>query len=162
MGIEASFVLIRLQPYFDNLGKRVIKSPKLYFTDVGLASYLLGIENTAQMNRDPLRGNLVENLVALELIKTRLNRGLDPQLYFYRDAHGHEVDFIYQAASQLIPIEVKASKTFNKDFLKNLKYFQSIAKGRCEKGYLIYSGSEEQKIVPFQILNYGHSARALS
>ncbi|MBI3211101.1 MAG: ATP-binding protein [Simkania negevensis] len=110
--LEASFVIIRLQPYHENFGKRLLKSPKLYFTDVGLASYLLGIENLTQMTRDPLRGNLVENLVLLELIKYRFNQGLDPNLYYFRDHHGHEVDFIFQSASQLIPIEVKAANTF--------------------------------------------------
>ena len=113
------------------------------------------------MSRDPLRGNLIENLIALELIKTRLNQGLDPQLYFYRDAHGHEVDFIYQSASQLVPIEVKASKTFNKDFLKNLKYFQGIAKDYCKKGYLVYTGPQEQKIGPFEVLNYQHVSQII-
>lgn len=84
--LEASFIVFRLQPYFENFGKRIIKSTKLYFTDTGLAVYLLGIESEIQISRrDPLRGHLVENLVLLELMKARLNRGLDPQLYYYRD-----------------------------------------------------------------------------
>lgn len=160
--LEASFILIRLQPYFENFGKRMIKSPKLYFTDVGLATYLLGIETTAQLSRDPLRGNLVENLVVLELFKARLNRGLDPQLYYFRDVHGHEVDLIFQAGNQLIPIEVKASQTFHKEFLKNLDYFQELAGDRCKKGYLIYAGSHEQQVGNFQVLNYKRSSTTLT
>lgn len=159
--LEASFILIRLQPYHENFGKRIVKSSKLYFTDVGLASYLLGIENVTQMARDPLRGNLVENLVVLELIKARLNQGLDPQLYFFRDTHGHEVDLIFQSAHQLIPIEVKAAMTFNKDFLSNLHYFQKVVGPRCPRGFLIYSGPQEQMLGSIQVLHYSHAAKAI-
>ncbi len=83
--LEASFIIFRLPPYFENFGKRIIKSPKLFFNDVGLAIYLLGIENETQLKRDPLRGNLFENAIILELKKYRLNQGLDPYLYYYRD-----------------------------------------------------------------------------
>ncbi|MBS0622204.1 MAG: ATP-binding protein [Verrucomicrobia bacterium] len=159
--LEASYILIRLQPYFENFGKRVVKAPKLYFTDVGLASYLLGIENSAQMARDPLRGNLVENLVVLELMKGRLNKGLDPQLYYFRDAHGHEVDLLFQTGHQLVPIEIKAAKTFHSAFLKNLEFFHKLTEERCNRGFLIYGGVQEQAIGPFHLLNYAHAARAV-
>ncbi len=155
--LEASFVITRLQPYFENFGKRLIKSPKLYFTDVGLACYLLGIENSVQIERDPLRGNLIENLVLLELMKCRLNQGVDPQLYYYRDAHGNEVDLIFQSGRKLIPIEVKASRTFHKDFLKNLKFFKELAPDRVSKGFLVYAGKQEQQIQDFHTLNYAHT-----
>lgn len=155
--LEASFIIIRLQPYHENFGKRIIKSPKLYFNDVGLASYLLGIESVEQMSRDPLRGHLIENLIMLELMKSRLNQGLDPKLYYFRDVQGHEVDFIFSAGSQLIPIEVKASKTFNSDFLKNLRFFQQLVQERCTKGFLVYSGSQEQKVDSFHLLNYSNA-----
>lgn len=160
--LEASFIIFRIQPYHENFGKRIIKSSKLYFTDVGLASYLLGIETTTQMTRDPLRGNLVENLIVTELMKTRLNQGKDPQLYFFRDTHGHEVDLIFQAAHQLIPIEIKASQTFHSDFLKNLLFFQELVGERMPKGVLIYSGQKEQPIKSIQLLHYTHAAKALS
>ncbi len=159
--LEASFIIIRLQPYYENFGKRLVKTSKLYFIDVGLASYLLGIENIIQMARDPLRGNLIENLVVLELIKTRLNQALDPQLYYFRDSHGHEVDLIFQSGHQLIPIEIKGAKTFNSDFLKNLSFFQELVRERCTNGYLIYAGDQEQKIGLFQIINYKHTVSIL-
>jgi predicted AAA+ superfamily ATPase len=159
--LEASFILIRLHPYFENFGKRIIKSPKLYFTDVGLASYLLGIENLEQMSRDPLRGHLVENLVVIELMKSRLNRGLDPQLYYFRDAHGHEVDLIFQSGHELVPIEIKAAKTFHSEFLKNLFFFQTLVGDRCPKGFVIYAGNQEQKIGSFQAINLMHSYQAV-
>ena len=113
------------------------------------------------MSRDPLRGNLVENLVTIELIKTRLNQGLDPQLYFFRDAHGHEVDLIFQSAQMLTPIEIKAGKTFSTEFLKNLAFFQQLVGKRSPKAYLIYAGSQEQKIGSCHLLNFSHAAQAL-
>lgn len=159
--LEASFILIRIQPYYENFGKRVVKSPKLFFTDVGMVCYLLGIGNISQLSRDPLRGNLVENLIVMELIKFRYNQGRDPQLYFFRDAHGHEVDLIFQSGRQLVPIEIKASQTFHKDFLKQLKIFQELVGNRSDKGYLIYSGAE-QRIEKLSILHYLNATQALS
>lgn len=159
--LEASFVIMRLQTYHENFGKRIIKSPKLYFTDVGIASYLLGIENTVQMSRDPLRGNLVENLVFLELIKARLNLGLEPQLYYFRDTQGHEVDFIFQTGRELIPIEVKAAKTFNREFFKNLYFFKNLVEERSPRGFLIYAGNQEQKVETIEVLNYQNSSQVI-
>lgn len=159
--LEASYLIIRLQPFFENFGKRIIKSPKVYFTDVGLASYLLGIETVEQMARDPLRGNLVENLVVLDLVKARFNKGLDPQLYFFRDVHGHEVDLIFQAANFLTPIEIKAGKTFSKDFLKNVIFFQKLVGERSPTGFVIYAGTQEQRIGSCRIVNYSHAQEAL-
>ncbi len=155
--LEASFILFRLHPYFENFNKRLIKSPKLYFTDVGLASYLLGIENETQMSRDPLRGHLVEDLVVLELMKARLNQGLDPQLYYYRDVQKNEVDVIFKRGNELIPIEIKSSKTYNTSFLKNIKFFQNLVKERAPSGYLIYAGDQEQKIGSIELLNHMHA-----
>lgn len=159
--LEASFILFRLQPYFENFGKRVIKAPKIYFSDVGLAAYLLGIETVEQMSRDPIRGHLIENLVILELMKARFNQGLDPQLYYFRDSHGHEIDVIFQSGHILIPIEIKAAKTFNKEFFKNMEYFQHLVGERCGVGSLIYTGNLEQKIGSFKILNYMHATQSL-
>ncbi|GAB5411328.1 MAG: ATP-binding protein [Chlamydiales bacterium] len=160
--LEASFVIIRLQPYFENFGKRLIKSPKLYFTDVGLACFLLGIENDNQLERDPLRGNLIENLVLLELMKHRLNQGKDPQLYFYRDVRGNEVDVLFKTGSQLVPIEIKAAKTFNKDFLKGLQFFSELTDRCAKQGFLIYTGEQEQQIGSFELLNYLHAPKVFS
>lgn len=152
--LEASFIIILITPYFENFGKRVIKSPKLFFTDIGLATYLLGIENTEQLIRDPLRGFLVENLAVLELIKTRLNKGLEPNLYFYRDNHQNEVDLIYKQSNELIPIEIKASQTYHPNFIKGIKFYESIANSRVKKGYLIYAGTHEQQIGNISLINF--------
>lgn len=143
--LEASFVVMRLQPYHENFGKRALKSPKLYFTDVGLVAYLLGIENVEQIERDPLRGNLFENLVFLELVKARLNQGLDPNLYFFRDSGGHEVDFLYKKGHELIPIEAKSTKSFQPALTKGIAYFSKLAGERTLPGWLVYAGDEEMK-----------------
>jgi len=151
--LEASFIIFQLPPYFENFGKRTIKSSKIYFTDVGLCTYLLGIENITQLSRDPLRGFLIENLVVLELMKARLNCGLEPQLYYYRDNHQNEIDVVYKQSNQLIPIEIKASQMFNESFLKNIRYYQTLVAPRAPKGFLVYAGDYEQQ-GEISILNY--------
>ncbi|MBI5447996.1 MAG: ATP-binding protein [Gammaproteobacteria bacterium] len=154
--LEASFIIFQLQPYYENLGKRIIKSPKLYFTDVGLASYLLDIQTPSQTQHGPFRGALVENLCILEMLKCRFNAGLDPQLYYYRDNHQHEVDVIYKSGNDLTPIEIKSSQTFHANFISGLSYFKKIAPDRCKQGYLIYTGEHQQKINTWTVLNYQH------
>jgi len=154
--LEASFIIYLLPPYFENFSKRIIKSPKLYFYDVGLASYLLDIENLQQIDRDPLRGNLIENLVVTELYKARLNQGKDAHLYYYRDVKQKEVDVIYKQGHELIPIEIKAAATVHPRFFDSLEYFSKLTEGRSPTQYLIYTGKEEIKIHDCQILNYKH------
>lgn len=136
-------------------------SPKLYFCDVGLAAYLLGIENVSQIERDPLRGNLVENLIILELIKTRWNQGLEHRLFFYRDSHHNEIDVLFQRGRDLVPVEIKSAKTFNKSFLKGLSLFKKLVGDRCQTPFLIYSGFDELKVNGVQLLHYSHAAKAL-
>jgi predicted AAA+ superfamily ATPase len=156
--LEASFLIFKLPPYFENFGKRLIKSPKLYFTDVGLACYLLGIENEIQLERDPLRGRLVENLVILELVKTRYNVGLEPNLFFYRDQSQLEVDVLIQNGSELIPIEIKSSATFRLEFIKALEKFRMLTQRKISKSFLIYAGEITQPIREVSIIHYQASA----
>lgn len=159
--LEASFIVSRLPPYFENFGKRVIKSPKIYFNDIGLACYLLGIQNETQLSRDPLRGNLFENAVYLELKKHQMNKGLDPQLFYYRDQQKNEVDFIFKRGNILVPIEVKSSRTYHPEFLQKLHFFCSLVKERSPTGFLVYSGDQEQKIGNVQLIHFKHSSEAL-
>lgn len=159
--LEASFILFQLPPYFENFGKRVIKAPKLYFSDVGLAAYLLGIETPEQLSRDPLKGFLVENLVVLELMKARLNKGLEPQLYYYRDNHQNEVDVIFKQAQHLIPIEIKASQTFHPGFLKGLHFYQKLVGIRAPRGFLIYAGEHQQRIGELEVLNFKNAGNII-
>lgn len=153
--LEASYVIIRLTPYFENVGKRLIKSPKLYFIDVGLAAFLLDIESITQMARDPLRGNLFENMIIIDMLKQRYNKGQSTPLYYFRDQHGNEVDLLIKVGHQFIACEIKAAKTFSADFLKGLNYFKRLVGERYQKGYLIYSG-DEHIIQGTQLLHYQH------
>ncbi|WP_022954286.1 ATP-binding protein [Leucothrix mucor] len=137
--LEASFVVFKLPPYFENFGKRVIKSPKYYFTDTGLLTYLLDIERVNQVRRDPLIGNIFENLVILEALKTRYNHGLSPNLYFFRDGAGHEVDLLFKSGSQLSGVEIKAASTWNARFKKGLQHF-SEKNAALAQSHVVYSG----------------------
>lgn len=141
--LKASFVVFELPPYFENIRKRVIKSPKLFFYDVGLASYLLGIESADQFKRDPLRGNLYENLVVLEVLKTCLNQGMPGDLFFYRDTHGNEVDLILRRGRTLYPVEVKSASTFTPGHLKGIAQFRSAVGDRCGPPRVCYNGDRE-------------------
>lgn len=160
--LEACYIIYRLPPYFENFGKRVIKSPKIYFCDVGLVAYLLGIESVEQMARDPLRGNLFENLIVNELMKARYNKGLDPRLYFYQVAGRNEVDVIYQRGHDLIPIEIKSTRTFNTSLLSGIQSFKKITLDRCPNSYLIYAGEPESKVNEIQLINYLNSSKIMT
>ena len=151
--LEASHTIFRLNPYFENFGKRIIKSPKIYFTDIGLASYLLGIESPALAARDPLIGNLFENMVVIEALKARLNAGKEPELYFYRDNKGNEVDLLFRQNRQLIPIEIKSAMTFNPEFAKGIAQFQKIASS-AQKGHIIYAGSLTPELSHASVLHF--------
>jgi len=151
--LEASYIIMLLPPLYENIKKRMIKSPKLYFYDVGLASYLLGIEDKVMMDRDPLRGSLFENMVVMEIVKHRFNAGFDHNVSFFRDSHHNEVDMVFRQGPKLIPIEIKSSQTFNPDFLNGLNYFKSVFPERVEKEFVIYDGQIEQT-GQLSILNY--------
>ena len=157
--LQASYVVIVLPPFFENINKRLIKSSKLYFYDVGLATYLLGIENQQQLTRDPLRGAIFENMVFLDLVKARYNRALDHSLYFYGDSHQNEIDIIFKSGSTLVPVEIKSAQTFNTRFLKGLKYVKNIFQDRVKSGYVVYDGKIEQSIDSFEVINYRNIPR---
>ncbi|MCF6237047.1 MAG: ATP-binding protein [Gammaproteobacteria bacterium] len=139
--LEASFILFKLPAYFENFGKRVIKSPKYYFMDVGLLTFMLGIKKKEQISRDPLIGNIFENLVVLECFKERYNQGKLANLYYFRDSNGNEVDLVFQNGRELIAIEIKSAVTYSKDQLKGLKKFSEIS-NKCSKSYLVYNGED--------------------
>ncbi|HRX16375.1 MAG TPA: ATP-binding protein [Spirochaetota bacterium] len=137
--LEASFIIFRLPPYYTNFGKRLTKSPKIYFIEVGLAAYLLGIENEQQLERDPAFGRLFENMLIAEALKQKLNIGKDPALYFFRDHHQNEVDLLYTVDGNTTPVEIKSSRTYNSEFTKGIKYFQKISKTN-NRGLVLYDG----------------------
>jgi uncharacterized protein len=152
--LEASYLIYRLQPYFENFGKRVIKSSKLYFTDVGLLSYLLDVQSINQMTHEKLRGEMFENLIVMELLKYQYNRGKDANIYFFRDSNQHEVDIVMQVHDKLIPIEIKSTSRFHPSLLKGVKYFQRLSGERSPIGFLLYAGDHEQRVENIELMNY--------
>ena len=143
--LEASYIIFLLKPWYRNISKRLIKSPKIYFYDVGLAAYLLGMESEIHVTRDPLRGNLFENLALMEVVKHRFNRGRKNVVTFYRDSRGNEVDMILESGHDLFPLEVKAGATIAEDFFKGLKHFSRVAGELPYNCGLIYGGKEIQQ-----------------
>ncbi|MFH0726486.1 MAG: ATP-binding protein [Pseudomonadota bacterium] len=144
--LEASYIVFLLQPWHANISKRLIKSPKLYFYDVGLAAFLLGLETESHVSRDPLRGNLFENMVVIEALKYRYNLGKRSNLFFYRSSNGNEVDLIMESGRDVIAIEIKAGETINPDFFKGLRNFKK-ALGDQRRIYsgILYGGNEVQR-----------------
>jgi predicted AAA+ superfamily ATPase len=141
--LETTFVAFRLPPYHKNFNKRLVKMPKLYFYDTGLASALLGIENHKQLELNLFRGVLFENFVILDLIKRRFNQAKSSNLFFWRDSAGNELDLLIDQAEQLIPIEVKSGQTVTPAFFKGLNYWQKLT--GSEVGYVIYAGNQMEK-----------------
>lgn len=139
--LEASYLIFLLQPFYQNFSKRLIKNPKLYFYDTGLACSLLGLEKESQLETHYLKGALYENMVILEILKARLNKGLAPNLYFWRDHSGHEVDLIAEWGGGLKAIEIKSGTTFQPGFVKNVNYFCTLSPKA--KGYMVYMGDHE-------------------
>jgi uncharacterized protein len=151
--LEASYIIFKLPTYFENFGKRVIKAPKYYFSDTGLLCFLLGIRKPDQVNRDPLVGSIFENMVILEALKERYNRGEMAGLYFFRDSHGNEVDLIVQQGQKIIAAEIKAASTFKMGLLKGLKKFSAIAKQET-MSFLIYNGKPATLSNGIKALNF--------
>ena len=137
--LEASFLVFKLPPYFENFGKRVIKSPKYYFTEPGLLVYLLDIEKPEQIGRDPLLGHIFENLVVIEALKARYNRGMSANLYFFRDSHGNEIDLLHKSGSRMLGMEIKAAATWHPSFKTALNRFSENLHPLQEK-YVAYRG----------------------
>lgn len=140
--LKASYVAFELPPFFENIRKRVIKSPKIFFTDVGLAAFLLGIHTEEQASRDPLRGNLYENLIVADIVKGALNRGIRPEIYFFRDSHGNEVDLLIREKGALTPVEIKSAGTFSMAFVKGLERFHALGIARVTAGAVLYNGEQ--------------------
>jgi len=126
--------------------------PKLYFYDTGLACTLLGLETSEQLETHYLKGALYENLIILELLKGRLNKGLLPNLYFWRDRSGHEIDLIAEWGGKIKAIEIKAGSTFQSKFNKNLQYFCKLSSDADIEGYLVYNGEQEGKFLDISLI----------
>ena len=146
--LEASYIIFQLRPHHENFNKRLVKSSKLYFYDVGLLCWLLGIREQDQLAVHPLRGNIFETLIISEWKKYYLNMGETPPLHFWRDSNGNEIDLIVETNYQLMPVEIKSGQTVNSDFFKGLKKWvsvvnsQSMQNDKLAKPMLIYGGED--------------------
>jgi predicted AAA+ superfamily ATPase len=128
--LEASYIITLLPPYHQNFGKRLVKTPKLYFLDVGLAAWLLGIRDPASMNIHAQRGALFETLMVAEWIKHRYNQVQPAELYFWRDHVGHEIDLVYETKGELQAVEFKSGATFNPGWCRSLEKWCRLSQTR--------------------------------
>ena len=140
--LEAGYVIFLLQPHHKNFGKRLVKTPKLYFHDTGLAAYLMGIQDAAHLSIHPARGALFENLVISEFLKQRFNQGLPSNLYFWRNNTGDEVDLLIEQGDLLTPVEIKSGQTFNADFVTGLTKWMRYAGPAALPAQLVYGGDD--------------------
>ncbi|MDI6769428.1 MAG: ATP-binding protein [Anaerolineales bacterium] len=138
--LEASFQIFILRPYYANIGKRLVKSPKVYFTDTGLLCYLVGLRDTEHAASGPMGGAIFENLVVAELFKIYIHRGEEPALYYWRTAAGSEVDMVIETQDNLIPLEIKQSETLRPEMAKEIVNFQKDFEGKAGQGYVIHPG----------------------
>lgn len=157
--LEASYVVFRLQPFSRNIGKRLIKTPKIYFYDTALVCYLLGIENEEQLSTHPLRGAIFENLMVLDFFKNKFNKGKIPHFYFYRDKSQIEIDLLEEKGIHLLAYEIKSATSFTKNFANNLKYLKNILGNTILSTTIIFDGNEsiisnENSIVNFRDIKF--------
>ena len=154
--LQASYLVTLLPPYYENISKRLVKSPKLYFNDPGLACYLLDIESPRQLARDKMRGAIFENYVVMEVIKHRYNRGLLNGVYFYRDSNQNEVDILLKEEGEITAIEVKSSMTYHTSFESDISQLSDWIKTPVVKKVVVYKGDFENTTSDIKILNYRH------
>lgn len=159
--LEASYVVFLLEPFYKNIRKRLVKTPKIYFYDVGLASFLLGIEKPNHVETHPLRGHLFENLVLMEILKYRFNRGKRNNLNFYRDSQGNEIDVIYNVSQHSFPIEVKAGETVTSEFFKGFKTLEKVMPESPFGKFVIYAGDREEIRHDTKVVNVSEISKIL-
>lgn len=145
--LETAYIIFPLRPYYSNISKRLTKMPKIYFYDTGLVCFLLGIETPKQLATHPLRGAIFENLGVSELMKNRLNMAKEPNLSFYREHSGREVDVLVPSPEGMNLYEIKAGKTFRPEFLANMKYLSELLKDKIKDMTLIYDGPSIGKAI---------------
>jgi predicted AAA+ superfamily ATPase len=159
--LEASFIVLLLRPHHKNFRKRLTKAPKLYFIDVGLAAFLLDIQDKVHLKNHPLKGYLFETFIVTELLKMRFNRIQTNNLYYFRDNIGNEVDIVLDMGSTVIPCEVKSGQTVNDDFFKGLNYYRNL-NNKITNSYLIYGGQKAYQDQGHFILSYDKVNRILA
>ena len=143
--LESSYLLYRLQPYHRNFNKRLVKSPKLYFYDTGIACSLLGIRDQNQIQSHYMKGSLFENLIINEFIKRNFNRGEFRQPYFWQDNHGKEIDCVLETSEKVTAVEIKSAKTLATSYFDNLQYWRSLAASLENQEYVVYGGDQSMQ-----------------
>ncbi len=151
--LEASYIIFFLRPHHKNFRKRLVKSPKLYFIDVGLAAFLLDIQDETHLKNHPLRGALFETFVVTELLKKRFNSVQTNNLYYFRDNVGNEVDVLMDMGSEVIPVEIKSSQTVSDEFFKGLHYYRKL-NPRVKESWLIYGGDHSYEDKGHKVFAY--------
>ncbi len=152
--LQASYIVTLLPPYFENRTKRLVKSPKFYFNDPGLACYLLDIETPKQLSRDKMRGAIFENMIVMEAIKHRHNQGREGGVYFYRDSNQNEIDILIKEEGELIAIEVKSAQTYSSSFEDALKKAVNWVKEPIKRKIVVYAGDFENSVGEIEVINY--------
>jgi hypothetical protein len=152
--LETSYIVFKLPPFRTNINKRLTKSHKLYFYDVGLASALLRIQDAVQLDSHPLRGALFENLVIADIVKSRRNKGLLDNFYFYRDSNQNEVDLIIDDLLWLDAVEIKSSETFNAHLIYGLNHIRKVLPNKTRNTFLCYAGQQEMVYLDHQLINF--------
>lgn len=140
--LEASFLVFLLRPHARNFSKRLVKSPKLYFLDSGLLCYLLRIRSPDDLRIHAVRGAVFESWVVSEIVKNYVHRGLEPDVYFWRDSGGHEIDLAVERGKELVPVEAKSGETFASDFLDGIRYWRALTGQNNRPAALVYGGVE--------------------
>jgi predicted AAA+ superfamily ATPase len=157
--LESSYILYRLQPYHRNFNKRLIKSPKLYFYDTGVACSLLGIRAEDQIALHYMKGALFENLILNEFIKRSFNRGENCQPYFWQDNHSKEIDCLLVNGEQVTPIEIKSGKTMSTSYFDNFKYWRVLADLPEDRGFVVYGGEQSLQTSTGALISWRHLDR---
>lgn len=158
--LEASYLVMRLPPFFENFGKRLVKTPKLYFLDTGLMCWLLGIHSAAVLSTHPLRGQVFETMMVVEAYKAALNKGQQAELYFWRDSAGQEVDLLAQRDGVFESYEIKSGATFSPDWFKQLTRFEKL-NPQAVRSTVIYGGEESSTRSQGEVLAWAQALEKL-
>ena len=160
--LEASFVIYFLHPHYKNYGKRVIKMPRIYFYDTGLLCSLLGLTDQKQLKNHYLKGSIFESFVISEFVKYQYNQGMEPNVYFWRNKTGNEIDLLIEAPHKIIPIEIKSGQTISNDYFRGLKYYNNLSRGNSKNSYVIYGGNLKQQRSEGNVLGWEYLGDSIS
>lgn len=152
--LEQSYIIFTLQPYFKNFHKRIVKTPKVYFYDTGLACMLLRFTSPQSLHNHFMTGHLFENMIISELYKSLFHLNIKETLYFWRDHTGHEIDCLMESNTQLYPVEIKSAATINSDFFKELSFFNTLSGAPPTNSTLIYGGNEKRAQFSINVLGW--------